>query len=319
MNTMSGGQDNFGKNIVWYIAGILAIGVLFFVGYQKFSAKDSQGQHAIKNGSPEDEQSRTHDQASSPAEIDNSAHLNADTSIKDYFPESKGEIVIHTYYSLSYIEKYEQPEWVCYPLSKQILMRPNFPRSDWFNEDPKVSTGSAKHFQYKGSGYTRGHLAPAADMSFDKQAMEECFYMSNMSPQLRGVNNGIWRELEEQTRDWTYQNKEVYIVSGPHFNSNVKYFKKHKIAIPDGFFKVILDLEGPEKKGLAFYIPHEVSDRPLQDYAMSIDELEKLLNINLFAGLNQGMIELIESKIEIAKWPISEARYKLRVTRWNAE
>jgi endonuclease G len=234
-----------------------------------------------------------------------------------YLPEIKGELVHHKFYSLSYMEQYEQPEWVCYKLTKEMLRRPNVPRSDWFNVDPMITTGSAKHFDYKGSGYTRGHIAPAGDMSFDQTAMEESFFMSNMMPQLRAVNNGIWRELEEQTRDWTFQNNEVYIVSGPYFGKNPKFFKKHKIAIPDAFYKIIFDVSKPTLKGIAFLIPHEKSEKPLQGYAMTIDSLESITGINFFKNLYLDKIEKIESNLDISAWPISEARYRLRVEQWN--
>ncbi len=243
----------------------------------------------------------------------------SDLSVKNYLPSSTGEVVIHSYYTLSYTEKYEQAEWVCYELTQELLRRPNVPRSDWFNPDPLVSTKSVNHFDYKGSGFTRGHLVPAGDMSFDHTAMEETFYMSNMSPQLRAFNNGVWKELEEQTRDWTYQNKDVIIVSGPIIGENTKYFKKKSIAIPEAFYKIILDVSLPDIKAIAFIIPHEMSTKPLSQYAVSIDKVEEITGIDFFKQYLPNIIEKIESSFEISKWPISDARYKLRVEKWNYE
>jgi len=40
----------------------------------------------------------------------------------------------------------------------------NVGRTNDFREDYKVKTGSASLSDYKGSGYDRGHLAPAGDM-----------------------------------------------------------------------------------------------------------------------------------------------------------
>lgn len=271
--------------------------------------------------------------ASSPSVVARGSHVNKnqthgdidvnkknnDVSNKDYLPSSSGEVVSHNYYTLSYLEKYEQAEWVCYPLTKEILQRPNVPRSDWFNPDPLVSTKSADHYDYKGSGYTRGHLVPAGDMSFDETAMEETFYMSNMSPQLRGFNNGVWRELEEQSRDWTYQNKSVIVVSGPIISDNPKFIQKKHIAIPEAFYKIVLDISMPETKAIAFIIPHEVSTKPLSEYAVTIDKVEEETGIDFFQKYNLPTIEKIESGIDLSKWPISEARYKLRVERWNRE
>jgi endonuclease G len=310
------------------MAGAVAVSVLIFVGYKTYIGKLSlKNNTTVYKPSNQEVESRGEIENSNPSEssIENKAKssiknkFNQPQEIKDYFPRSNGEIVNHAFYTLSYMEKYEQAEWVCYPLSKTILRKPNIPRSDWFNPDPDVSTESAKHFQYKGSGYTRGHLAPAADMSHDKIAMDECFYMSNMSPQLRGLNNGIWRELEEQSRDWTFQNNEVYIVSGPVFVPPIRYFKKHNIAIPNAFFKIIFDIDGPEKKAIAFLIPHEVSDRPLHDFSMSVDELEERTGHDFFAGMDKSLIDYVESSFDKSKWPVSDARYQLRVSKWNYE
>lgn len=237
----------------------------------------------------------------------------------NWLPTSKGNIVEHTYYSLSYIEKYEQAEWVAYDISQQQLKRPNVKRTDWFETDPKVITGSAKHSDYKGSGYTRGHLVPAGDMAFDELAMKETFFMSNMSPQLRSFNNGIWRELEEQCRDWVYQNKNLFIVSGPVIAQNPSFFKKNKIAIPDAFFKVVLDYSMPQIKAVAFYIPHVTSQQPLTSYMISIDSLEKITGIDFFYAAKLNSLDQLEATVDKNLWPVSEARYQLRVNRWNKE
>jgi endonuclease G, mitochondrial len=236
-----------------------------------------------------------------------------------YLPTSNGEIVMHDYYALSYIESNEQAEWVCYKMTQEDLRKPNFPRSDYFEDDPKVSSGSATFYDYKGSGYTKGHLVPAADMAFSPEAMRQTFYMSNMSPQLRGFNNGIWRELEEVVRDWTYHNKELYIVSGPIFGESIRFTKKG-VAIPDYFYKVILDLKDPERKAIAFRIPHQVSIEHLSKYAVSIDDIENETGINFFYGiLDNDEENKLESSFNINQWKISYDRYQLRVNRWNNE
>ena len=87
-------------------------------------------------------------------------------------------------------------------------------RSDDFRADPEIITGSAALVDYRGSGYDRGHLAPAADMKWSEEAMSESFYMSNMSPQAPGFNRGIWKSLESRVRSWAVENGTVYVVTG---------------------------------------------------------------------------------------------------------
>ena len=120
---------------------------------------------------------------------------------EDYLTASTtGQIVGHRYYTLSYSEEHEQAEWVAYILYKNRLDKEWVERSELFVPDPMVDTKSATSADYRGSGYHRGHLVPAADMAFNEKAMEETFYMSNISPQAANFNKGIWRELEELTR-----------------------------------------------------------------------------------------------------------------------
>jgi len=230
---------------------------------------------------------------------------------------AQGQIYCHSYYCLSYVEKYEQAEWVAYPLTKSSLQKPNVPRTDYFEDDLSILTKSSTFYDYKSSGYTKGHLAPAADMAFSEEAMKESFFMSNMSPQLRAFNGGIWRELEEQTRDWAYNNNSIYIVTGPILDSRTPLTKKG-IGIPSAFYKIILDSQEPEFKAIAFIISHEKSTRPLQDYAVSIDEVEKQTGIDFFPkrlGNKEGA--KIEAAFDLNKWKFSDSRFNLRVTKWN--
>lgn len=232
-----------------------------------------------------------------------------------------GDVISHDHYTLSYDEDHEQAEWVAYKLTEASLKIPNVPRAKRFNPDPAVPTRSAHHRDYTRSGYSRGHLAPAGDMAFDKRAMQESFYMSNMSPQLRGFNGGIWRELEETVRDWAYHNDELYIVTGPVLTQDhiVKQIgKSNKVSVSDMFYKVILDDYGKDSKAIAFLIPNAISENPLVDYAVTIDSVEAVTGLDFFGGAFDSKKEKkLESNISLHKWKFSSQRYNLRVNSWN--
>lgn len=237
-----------------------------------------------------------------------------------YIPSnSSGQIVKHKHYTLSYIEKYEQAEWVAYVLTKPSLQKPNVPRAKRFNQDPKVSTKSAHYYDYKGSGYSRGHLAPAGDMAFSTEAMQASFNMSNMSPQKIPFNGGIWNELENHVRDWAYKNKRLFVVTGPIFQKNMKYIgRKNKVAVPAYFYKVLLDIDSPKQKAIGFILPNEKSDEPLENFAVTVDEVERQTGLNFYDFLiDEAMQEQVESSFDIAKWPMSKSLYKKRVEVWN--
>lgn len=244
-----------------------------------------------------------------------------DFSLRTYLPSHTGEVIHHQYYSLSYKEKHEQAEWVAYMVDRNTLNMPNVQRASDFVVDPTVSSGSAHHRDYSNSGYTRGHLAPAGDMAFDDLAMKESFYMSNVSPQLKQLNNGIWKELEENIRDWTYKAETLYIITGPIFNNPIKTIgKDSKVTVPSSFYKVILDYNEPDRKAIGFIIPHELSERRLEEYMVTVDEVEKMTGLDFFNDMiNNTEEENIESIIDQSKWKISEKRYQLRINKWNYE
>ncbi len=240
---------------------------------------------------------------------------------KSFLPESTtGEVIRHKYYTLSYDESHEQAEWVAYKLTKRSLQLPNVKRAREFRTDKAVSTQSARHNDYTRSGFTRGHMAPAGDMAFCKEAMQESFFMSNMSPQTKECNGGIWRELEEATRDWGYDNKEVYIVTGPVLSKGhiLKKIGRNKVSVPDLFYKIILDNKAPDIKAIAFLIPNERSEKPLSEYAVTIDKVEEITGIDFFADyLDSDLENILESQFGISDWRIDKRRYHQRVKNWN--
>jgi endonuclease G, mitochondrial len=239
--------------------------------------------------------------------------------VKTYLPSSHGEVIEHTYYTLSYIENAEQAEWVAYHMDRDMLNVPNIGRDREFRPDPNVSTQSATHRDYTGSGYTRGHLAPAGDMAFDSTAMRESFYMSNISPQVRAFNNGVWKELEENVRDWTYKAKDLYIITGPILDEPIKTIGRgNKVKVPSAFYKILLDYN--HKKAIAFIIPHRLSEEPLQSFMTSIDEVELITGIDFFPDMLTDTEQLsLESAFDPSLWNVSDKRFQLRLSKWNYE
>lgn len=229
------------------------------------------------------------------------------------------QIVIHSTYSLGYNEESEQASWVGYQLTREQLNRPRVKRKDWFEEDPLVLTKSAHHRDYSGSGYTRGHLIPAADRAFSREAVDETFFMSNMSPQLRAFNGGVWRDLEEHVRDWARKHKELYIFTGPVLHElNGKYIgKSSQVEVPEQFYKV---LWAPGVGSIGFVMPNQISTRPLMDFAVSVDQVESVAEIDFFKDMMPGRDEeKIESQFDETLWPIDEQRYRKRVDEWNRQ
>lgn len=239
-----------------------------------------------------------------------------DVRLANYLPSVTGtnQVVKHTYYTLSYANAYEQSEWVAYELTKTRVNKGIEERGNNFRPDASVKLGSATPDDYKSTGYDRGHLAPAKDMSFDATAMSESFFMSNMSPQEPGFNRGIWKELEEQVRDYAVQCDHVYVVTGPILPANiVKRVGKNKVAVPKSYYKVLLDMTGSSHKGIAFILPNEDSDKHLKEFVVTIDDVEKKTGLNFFPTLSKTDEAKLEAKSDITQWGVNDERAQKRI------
>lgn len=219
-----------------------------------------------------------------------------------YLPKSKSnEIVKHKYYSLSYSEKDEQAEWVAYELKKNQLSHTNYKRP-YFDEDPDVETGSASWRNYRNSGYDKGHLCPAGDRRFSEEAFNETFYTSNISPQLNEFNAGIWNRLEQKTRYWASKYDGVFVVTGGVLSNDLESIGKEKVSVPKYFYKILLDNSRGEYKTIAFLVPHEDSEKPLNKFVVSIDKIEKMTGIDFFPRLPDTIENKLEQSSDYKGW-----------------
>ena len=221
---------------------------------------------------------------------------------KELLPSSTtGEIVNHSYFSLSYNEPFEQAEWVAYVLDKKHLTYDDRKRP-YFIEDPFVSTKSADYRNYKGSGYDRGHLVPAGDRRFSLQAYNETFYTSNISPQDREFNAGIWNDLEQQTRRWAKKYGTLYVYTGGVLESGLEEIGQEDVDVPDSFYKIIARRKGDKIYSIAFLMPNKPQFMPLRNFVVSVDDIEKITGIDFFAELPENKQSAFESSKNTTGW-----------------
>lgn len=208
-------------------------------------------------------------------------------------------IILHAGFTLSYNEKHEQASWVAYELTREELEE-SVTRTDNFLPDPNIKTGSAENTDYKGSGFDRGHLAPAADMKWSVDAMKASFYYSNMSPQAPAFNRGIWKKAEETVRHWADIYEGLYVVTGPVLHDNLKAIGKNKVSVPASYYKIVLDKN--KTKALAFLMPNEGSKQPLYHFCVSVDSIERLTGIDFYPSLNDSLEQKLESSVDFNAW-----------------
>ena len=221
----------------------------------------------------------------------------------EYFlpTSTTGQIVHHKNYSLSYSEPHEQAEWVAYELKASHLSSTNHKRP-YFEIDKAVKTGAAHWRNYKQSGYDRGHLCPAGDRRFTKEAHDETFLTSNISPQEHQFNSGVWNRLEQKVRYWARKNDGVFVVTGGVLNNNLRTIGSENVAVPNQFYKVILDRTNGKTKVLAFLVDHKDSDLPLYKFVVSVDKVESLTGIDFFPQLDDDIENQLEASSSYKNW-----------------
>ena len=214
----------------------------------------------------------------------------------------RDQLVRRTGYTLKYLEQYEQAAWVAQVLTGQQIQGKE-PRENVFMNDPEVKSGSAVTADYTRSGYDRGHLAPAGDFKNSAVAMKESFYMSNISPQDPAFNRGVWSELEKLVRAWAYKYEKVYVVTGPVLKPGLKKIGRiNQVAVPEQFYKVVLYVNPPYVKGIAFLMNNEGSNLPLHKFVVSIDEVERLTGIDFFPRLPDDIERRVEARSNPREW-----------------
>ena len=142
-----------------------------------------------------------------------------------------------------------------------------------------------ENWEYRGSGYSRGHMAPAMDMRWDKTAMAQCFYMTNMCPQDTKLNNDHWRVLEEKVHRWAKRDKRLIVYTGPIMGKSPKMIGKDKknIAVPDAFFKVIY---APEQgRAIAFIYDNKPCPGNISKYAVTVAEGERRTGLTFSSAI----------------------------------
>lgn len=217
-------------------------------------------------------------------------------------------------YSLEYSYKYKHSYWIAYRFDNTT--GENVGRNEAYKPDPELpSQYAAKHNDYTNSGYTRGHLCASSDRQYSKEANQQTFYMSNISPQSgNGFNQSgsAWNTGEDKVQAWGYNisrsTDTLYVVKGGTIGEGmIKGYIKNEIAIPKYFFMAVLFRSGDNYKAIGFYMPHEnLKDDPdkkdPKKYLMSIDALEQETGIDFFHNLPDNIENTVEATYNVNDW-----------------
>ena len=217
-------------------------------------------------------------------------------------------------YTVSYNSETKNPNWVAWHLTKSHTSGSFQRNQEVFAEDTDVEAPRATDRDYYNSRYDRGHMCPAGDNKWDKQAMMESFLFTNVCPQNHGLNKYEWNNLEILCREWAKAYGAVDIVCGPIYSSGAERYRvgkgsqseqktigRNKVWVPDAFFKVILCRQG-RTKAIGFIYRNEGVKQTKAEALRSVDEIEALTGIDFFPALDDETEDRIEAESDLKAW-----------------
>lgn len=171
-------------------------------------------------------------------------------------------------------------------------------RTGDFTQDYGVK-GCPSPADYAGSGMDRGHLVPAADLKWNPEAMRQSFLLTNVCPMHKALNEGGWSKLEEKVREWTVRDSALLVFTGPVVSAGDTTLASGRVTVPGAFYKVIMAPCVRPVRAIAFIYPNGHSGGRLQQYAVSIDEVERHTGLDFFPTLPDEEQQRLESRVNL--------------------
>lgn len=232
--------------------------------------------------------------------------------------------VVPTYgvnYVVEWANNKRAQRWTAYQLyngnSGSNWNRNNWNQTEWggdpFQPDPDLPAEIRTELEdYRGSGYTRGHIIPSADRLNSKEANEQTFYLSNMHPQKYAFNGapGVWGEMENFLRSkWnnTSFRDVLYIVKGGTIRDGEikEYVANGRLLVPQYFFMACVCQKGNSYRGIGFWSNHDQPSATVKSCIISIDELEAKTGIDFFCNLPDDIESQVERSVDKAYWKVN--------------
>lgn len=210
-----------------------------------------------------------------------------------------GTLIEYEGYTVSYNPEAKIPVWVKYELERSEVDGPYTRKGLNFRRDKSVDLPQASDDDYRNSGWSRGHMAPAGDFKWSEDAMGDTFYFTNCCPQNQSLNAGQWSTLEDKVRLWAKKYGKVVVYTGPIVGSN-EYgtIGENQVVVPDAFFKAVLS----GNQAIAFVMFNCARNENMQKCSMTVDQLELLTGLDLFPELDDRVEEQIESTYSLKYW-----------------
>ena len=215
--------------------------------------------------------------------------------ISHYFSDNGKQV---RSYSMLYDTQLKMAYWVAYPLCNYYTVK-NVKRTNAWAYDPSLSSEEQATMKRGLNGYDRGHQIPSADRLVTREANEQTFYYTNMTPQIgRGMNQHIWQKLETAVRGWSSNIDTLYVVTGampttPE-NTTISYTQDNdgkQIAVPKYYFKALCRINRAtgEAQTIAFKLDNRAypNGESYMNHTLSVAELERMTGFVFFPMIRE--------------------------------
>lgn len=255
-------------------------------------------------------------------------HLNDQNVYADHYVTMDGVQILN--YALEWDNTKRHASWVAFTFDT-TTSADNVKRTDAWSVDPKLPAEmQVQESDHKNDGFDKGHLCASEDRVYLKEANEQTFYYSNMSPQLNDFNGGFWGKLEARVQTWGRSTADgvydkVYVTKGGTLNKLLKNFKGttvnggtpttdangftiHGLACPEYYFMAVLSQKDDVFHAIAFLVPHKEgmtrnpSSDELKEYVVSVDKLEEETGIDFFCNLPDVLENEVEAAYNLNDW-----------------
>lgn len=255
-------------------------------------------------------------------------HLNDQNVYADHYVTMDGVQILN--YALEWDNTKRHANWVAFTFDT-TTSADNVKRTDAWSVDPKLPAEmQVQESDHKNDGFDKGHLCASEDRVYLKEANEQTFYYSNMSPQLKDFNGGFWRKLETRVQTWGRSTADgvydkVYVTKGGTLNKLLKNFKGttvdggtpttdangftiHGLACPEYYYMAVLSQKDDVFHAIAFLVPHKEgmtrnpSSDELKEYVVSVDKLEEETGIDFFCNLPDVLENEVEAACNLNDW-----------------
>jgi endonuclease G len=206
------------------------------------------------------------------------------------------ELADRTFFVLCHDADRKVPLWVGYVLTPNHLER-YASRPSRFRQDHDLARPGAADRDYRGSGYSRGHMAPAADFAWSEDAIRATFLLSNAIPQDQRVNAGAWARIEAAVRRMAASADSAVIFTGPLFEaSEARLIGQGRVVVPSHTYKVVLIVKGNRREMYAAIVPNAGQVKAgLETFTTNVDEVERRAGFDFFSSLDDAEEQLLET------------------------